>query len=265
MSYTALAPYLVVGDNPSSRADISSKGTRYIYRADASTLTGNLPFVGAIWADGLPVQTTTLKYLDRSNAYGELVIETNVNSAADADAGPTLDLTTYTLQWVETERPIIQHPKFVTGGTWALDATAFAAIGLWEYEKDVSPATYLAASYCPRDTYGNQTGASVTVTSVSANGGHYCDTILFGVTVYDDYYPVWTKEGIYKGSTAPGALDIGLVETPSGSGYPTGYKYRKNDDRVTRTGQRAEWKRTESWIGAISIYVDRTHINLSGI
>jgi hypothetical protein len=256
-AYANLAPYLLAG-YPRDHKDLASEGTSYLYRAATATLTANRPLVGAIWADGRPVISSSIASLDITDAYGDLTVESGYSYSTDAGAGPTLVEAIYELQWLECDRPIRQHPVFMPGGTYALTANNAMEVELWEAEPDLSAKNLY--KYYVRDADGNIVSGP---TGISGYSIPLVAQLVMGNTSWADYYPVWTKQSTYNGTALPGVGDIGLKVTPPGSGYPSGYEWRKNDDRATRVGNRAQWQRFESWIGCKTVLVDRTAIYIT--
>lgn len=257
MSYSALANYLKIGW-PKSRNDIANLSTEYVYVGPYSTLSSNRPTTGAsagTWADGNYVVASELVYLTPTTAaapYGELTVTTGY-AVAQTDTSSNLEESTYELQWMEVDRPLEMHPIFDTGGAHALSTTDWEKILLWEGTQNPSQKAY--GYYYLKDANGVAYGDPI---ALSGNAATYCAYSVYGITSYAAYLPVWTKTSTYRGNNAPGVSDIGAKGTPSGSGYPSGYEWRKNDDRSTRIGNRAQWRRFESWIGAYRVWVDRT-------
>jgi hypothetical protein len=260
MSYSSLTNYVKYGW-PRKRTDTASRGTEYAYVGPYSTLSSNLPKPQDIWADGLPVSATSLEYITRTDVlqpWGELIVNTSISSASIADTGPTLDESIYELQWVQEDLELRFHPEFLPGGTYALDVDDLAAFYAWDAEINLDLKKY--GFYYLRDSDGVIYGDLQDLSYNSPNANVLAYYVWYGILTYPNFIPIWTKQSTYYGSYPPSAASIGQKENPSGSGYPSGFEWRKNDDRVSRVGRRAEWKRYESWIGAKKVWVDRDEL-----
>lgn len=267
-AYTNLAPYLQLG-YPKEQAGESSIGNVYLYRGSTTTLNTNKPTVGSTWADGRPVVgVQSAEFAGSSPAITELMVTTGVTVTLSGDLGtPAVEETVYGLRWKPVSRPLDMHPKFRTGGAYALDATAREHIIFWKAEQDAN----LRVNYKYRkiDSMGVP-GALVTISSstpASMKSAYmYISYLLESIEEYIDYIPVWRKRSIYRGSSEPTAGVIGLVGTPSGcpAAITSVYKFVKSNDEVERIGRSTRWRRDEEWEGAPLVFIDRTKIYPSG-
>jgi hypothetical protein len=254
MPHATLAPYLRPG-HPKERADESAIGNIYFYRAPTATIDANKPAIGDAWADSRPVVATEVFEISDASGYSDLVVITQVSFSASGVIGTTLEEIEYELDWRPLVKPLEVHPKFQTGGTYALDTTARKHIIGWKAELD--PDLKSQRKYKALDSDGAPSG---TTTTISGNALEFIKFYEIGVEEWIDYMPVWRKRSIYKGSSAPGTGAIGAKGTPSGSGYPSGYEWVKSRDSAQRFGRATKWRRDEEWEGAKVVYVDKTDI-----
>lgn len=255
MPYAAVASYMRPGFPRENRTD-SSTGNSYFYRGPTATLAANVPDVGEAWADGRRV--SFVEYFEISDASGlsEMVVVTQTTSTIVDLGTPEVEETLYELDWRPVVKPLEVHPDFVTGGTYALDATARKHIIGWRAE--LSPDLRSQRKYRMLDSEGVPDASE---TTISGNALAFIKMLEVGVEEWIDYMPVWRKRSIYRGSVAPSTSSIGIkTATPSGSGYPSGYEWVKSRDRAERIGNKTRWVRDEEWEGAITVYADKVDV-----
>jgi hypothetical protein len=256
--YENLAAYLRRGF-PAESAYQGGRGSVYGYAGPSATVNANVPEVGDLWADGLPVVSRDCYPLGAAaSGWSELSVRTGISFDGELIA-TTLEQTFYTLQWRPVALPLEVHPVFRADGTYDLtveEGTGASAhngyqdiIG-WRAEQD--PSLRRQYKYKLLDSNGTP-GAEITAT---ANAQVFIQLLIVGVEQYTEYMPVWTKRSIYRGSSAPGASSIGQKGDPSGTGFPSGYEWVKSADNVERIGTSSRWTRDEQWEGAKRVFVD---------
>lgn len=254
MPYTTLAPFLRPG-HPKEIESESSEGNEYEYRTTTSVIVANKPTVGDAWADGRPVVFVRSFEISGASEISDLLVVTAVNFTAGGTISPTVEETIYENHHRPILKPLEVHPKFQTGGTYALDTTARKHILGWKAEVD--PDLKSQRKYKALDSDGVASG---TTTTISGNALEFIKFLEIGVEEWTDYMPVWRKRSLYRSTSAPGINAIGVKGTPAGSGYPTGYEWVKSKDDAQRQGRSTKWQRDEEWEGAKVVYVDKTDI-----
>lgn len=267
MSFSAIASYIRIG-YPKEVVSESAIGRIYVYVGPTATINSNKPAAGETWADSRPVVSAESYEISAKAAYSELTVVTSVAVTLSGDLGtPATEGTTkYALRWQQVEKPLEAHPEFQSGGTYALDADAYACILGWRAELD--PVLRATLKYRPLDSEG-EPGAEVDIATESANAAVYLALVLKGVEAFVDFVPVWRKSSIYSGNTPPVAAAIGQVDTPSGpipSSVTTAFPYwRKSADDVEPIGSGFKWRREEEWEGGKRIFLDRDDIFPTGV
>lgn len=266
--YSNLASYLQLG-YPKEQATETTIGNAYLYRGPTSTINTNKPTIGSTWADARPVISVVASELGGSvAAITELMVTTGAVTAISSDLGtPAIEKTIYGLSWRPISRPLDMHPKFRTGGTFALDATAREHVMGWKAEQD--PNLRANFKYRKLDSFGVP-GAVVTISPTTPaamkSAYQYISMVMDGIEEYVDYCPIWRKRSIYRGSSEPTAGVIGLVGSPTGcpAAITAVYKFVKSADNVESVGTTTRWRRDEEWEGAPLVFCDRTKIYPSG-
>lgn len=157
------------------------------------------------------------------------VVYTNVPTAGALLVGNT---TTIEVDYVPTEKPLITHPRYATGGTKALTDADRRAIELWRAE--------------PSD--GNYEAAS-------ANAKDFIDKLRKGIESYLVGAPLARKTT--RGTSAPTVSSVGTRSaTAPVSGAPSGYEWLKTADRAIRQAPAMGWERVEEWTGAREVDAD---------
>lgn len=255
MGYSAIDTYLRPGGEVESLSE-GSEGNRYYYRGPTSDLYSNKPARGDAWKDGRPVVLTEYFELSDASGLSELTVYTSVNFSAGGTMSTTVEEIVYEIEWRPILKPLEVHPDFLTGGTYALDATARKHILGWRAELD--PDLRSQRKYKQLDSNGDPAGSE---TTISGNALSFIKMLEVGVEEWTDYMPIWRKRSIYRGISAPGTSSIGIkTTTPSGSGYPSGYEWVKSRDSAQRMGRAAKWQRDEEWEGAITVYADKSDV-----
>jgi hypothetical protein len=173
----------------------------------------------------LYVDTTELKKQPGGN--GKLTINLSANPFPD----PGQDV--QELEWVEIQKPLLQHPRYQPGGVRALTDTDLDQIEEW---KNATTATLRASTYA----------------RLTANAADYVDKIKRGEESFVLYAPV--VRVTQKTPSMPACGGCGKISTPT-EGQPSAeYVYLKTADRRMR--QDRNWSRVQEWTGAQSIDTD---------
>lgn len=157
-----------------------------------------------------------------------VVVYTNV-----PDAGWQLlvgNQTTVEVDCVLQERPLVQHPRYCTGGANALTDTDRANIQKWR-DGEVAYAT------------------------LSTNAKHFADKVKKGIESYFAPAPLTRKTT--RGGSMPSVSSVGTRSaTAPATGAPAGYEWLKSADRGIRQAPAMGWERVEEWLGAKEIDAD---------
>lgn len=216
--------------------------TELRYIGDHNSLFHGGPRLGAPW--GSYNGTVEDVQLDPLEGTDPLMGELSVNLTRDygaaesgGGAGNAAEVI-HEVDWTTVNRPLIEHPKFGEGEFYELFPDDYQAITVWEDDK--SQSNYDA---------------------LSSNAKKYADGINRGITTFDDYAPVASISTGYTNGP-PNSSSAGAKGNPP-SGFPclpTGYEWVKSADRSLRTGRRNKWERSEQWIGAKKILVDKNNL-----
>jgi len=213
------------------------------------------PEVGDVWGDF----EGTVSSVNKNPIHGTtpllaemtVTVESSYDQGDGEEEGEALEIS-YEVEWVMFQRSMYEHPAFAVGGggTYALTGGDIAAIEVWKNEPDVglkSAYQYLPSPDAAEHEY------------LSANAIKFVNGIELGIESYEDYAPLVRKNTIY-GKGLPATSTAGQKEdAPDITGKPEGYEWRKQADRATSNGKR-KWDRSEEWIGAIRVLVDKDEI-----
>ena len=269
MGYSALTGLLRIGW-PKPFISTAGNGTEYAYRGPTATLAANQPLCQQVWADGNPVDFVSAAQIDFSNNIIDMKVRTKTTfGAASAEAGPTLLDTHLTIKWLPIDRPLEHHPFFAPGGSYDLSVGSGDDFGddnwtaIWGWMAETAPDIKAAGQFYLRDANGEIQDFADGVATLTGRAEKYCGYLQLGFDTFRDYCPMASQKDIYIGYDPPTIGNLGVVDTPpgsSGSDYPSGYTYIKNEDSRERTGRRAEFHRFQSWLGATYVAFDRTHL-----
>jgi hypothetical protein len=216
--------------------------TDLIYIGPYSTLLSASPAVGALWGDYIgKVDTARIEPISGTNPLqGELTVTVTRDFEADgggSTAGVDGEIT-YELEWTVVSRPLLEHPEFRTG-TYALTATDGEEIATWQNAK-----------------------TSTNRTALSAAAEKYAKAVDLGIDTYDDYAPILSKTTTYTNGP-PSSSSAGEKDSNALTGFPngpSGYEWIKSADRAVKAGKKNKWDRTEQWLGAKKIMVDKNSL-----
>ncbi len=185
------------------------------------------PIDEIVWADSVECQpdgagdtgpgTLTVVYSNMPGSGGESLIA---------------NLTTIEIDWTLTERPLITHSRYSTGGTDALTDDDRRKIELWKNEP--SEANYLA---------------------LSTSAQNFVGKLRKGIESYLVATPIARKTT--RGTVAPTNSNCGTRSaTAPVTGAPSGYQWLKTADRGIRQAPASGWERVEEWQGAKEVDAD---------
>lgn len=177
----------------------------------------------------------------------------------------------FEVDWVQMERPLIQHPVFYYDGDWtgwgafnpfpgrspggAYFLTPDDLVALQYWEKCPDGALKGVGKYYTDPQKRLPSGGS----TLGANAMKYVSKRLAGVEAYAMYHPVvrlttlmfsepdlgpcgelWTSEQLG---------DLGFEDLPQ-TDAGTDYVYQQTADKRSRTGRNGKWERIREWTGA---------------
>jgi len=221
----------------------STKQSDLLYIGPYATLLAAAPATGASWGDYIgKVDTARIEPISGTNPLqGELTVTVSQEFQADgggSTAGVSGEIS-YEVEWTVVSRPLLEHPEFRTSGTYALSATDGEKIATWE---------------------NNKTSANRTALSAAAE--KYAKAVDLGIDTYDDFAPILSKTTTFTNGP-PSTSTAGAKEGSTPSGFPnapTGYEWIKSADRAVKAGKKNKWDRTEQWLGAKKIMVDKNSL-----
>ena len=251
----ALAPYLKEGF-PKKTNGRGTDSSIWSYRVPTPlAITVVIP-INSAWADGLAVSSFKIEPVAETNDWYDIDVDT-ANTASSEVIATQLEKYNYALSWIEVDQQLELHKEFNTGGAYPLASAEFAQIYGWKDETDHTLKQFY--KYVKRDINGDPSSAPITVTG---NALIFIKLLQRGFDSFPMHLPVWSKESVYRGYAAPAQGNLGLLGAPPGSGFPSGYEWRKSDDSSNQIGHTYRWNRSEKWVGAIKIWIDRDHIYL---
>jgi hypothetical protein len=226
------------------------------YIGPTSTLEAALPAIGATWGEYTGyVQTREMEPVEGNAGYSELKVVVSYEFSGTDSTFGTARETTFEIEWLAQSRSLVEHPKFQTGGTYALDNQDLIDLGFWQDEPD---ATLKAAfKYNELAATGSGDIAELTSAAKMCAAG-----ILLGYEYWDDFVPVLRKNTTYLGGP-PNASEAGDKASGAPAGFPTvptGYEWRKSADRSIRAGGQNRWERAEEWVGEKKVQIDKSNV-----
>jgi len=237
---------------PKKAVSEKSYRTTIEYVGAESTLVAAAPGINEAWGDyvGIVVSTDVSPIEGTSQAELTVVVEYNFDGSS-AGSGTAREIV-LEVEWVAFQRPMLEHPEFRKGGggTYELDELDIADIEEW---RNAPPSLKGVYKYYDTNTESENT--------LGTNAEKFCNAIELGLETYEDFAPVIRKTTTYAGGM-PGTSDAGAKDasSPSFTGKPTGYEWRKSADRSVRGSGQTRWDRIEEWIGAIKVLVDKSDI-----
>jgi hypothetical protein len=223
---------------PAKGVSGGSYETRLEYIGPHATMEAASPEVGDTWGlyEGLVETVSLVPISGTSPLQAELVVTMSrsfESSGGGAGTGTATEIT-YEIEWATVQRPLKEHPAFRAGSYYELYPSDHEAIAKWEDEKTAS-----------------NRGA------LSSNAERYAKGIDLGIQTYDDFAPVAIKTTTYVNGP-PATSTAGAKEAPAGfPNLPTGYEWVKSADRSLKAGKKNKWERSEQWMGALKVLVDK--------
>lgn len=157
------------------------------------------------------------------------VVYTNV---PDAGYNLVASQTTLEIDWSLVEKPLITHPRYITGGTNALTDDDRRKIEIWK-----------------------DTPSTPNYDACSANAKHFIGKLRKGIESYGVPAPISRKTT--RNTAAPTVSNCGQrVTTAPIAGAPAGYQWLKTADRGIRQAPASGWERVEEWTGAREVDED---------
>ena len=177
--------------------------------------------------DTLFVDTVLLEKLPAGR--GKLTIELVSSPIGDPNTS------TPELEWMEIQRPLLQHPRYQSGGAMALNDDDLDIIEEWKN----------AATAAERKTIYAK------IVGLQMDGAlDFVDKLKHGQESYTVHAPVVRLTTKSAAEPACGGCDV--ITMPPGEAHPpAGYAWLKSADRKVR--QEGLWCRVQEWMGADDI------------
>jgi len=206
---------------------------------------------------GLIVQSVSIEPLsaETDNSLCTVTIELGPAETGSGEGGADEDpQPTYTRRWDQLEKPILTHPRYLTGGASVLTNEDLAQIEAWRQEQD---ATLKGTFKFKREGYPKIT--------LSTNAQNAAAKILRGTEVWQCPVPVVTmvsyvssrplaKTSMSKHFNAPPGFPSGTFPLLSARGLPL--RWFGIADEATRQGRSGLWVQTVSFQGVEGIDSD---------
>jgi hypothetical protein len=181
---------------------------------------------------------TSVKVTRKAGGLGRLTLrfEWKLDTGTPPPAGQTQEV-----DWIETDRDLLQHPRYQTGGAKPLTNDDVVQLKMWEDEPNWS----IRKQFKYREDTSKKNDPQLTL---SANAQDYAKKKLRGQDTYHVFSPVVKRTT--KVSTPFQGTELGkkLSSLPSGLVCPAGWVWMKMADRSIRSGA-GKWERSEEWSG----------------
>lgn len=168
-----------------------------------------------------------------------------------------LEATVEEIDWIKVQRPIYEHPEFLTGGRFELSFEDIIHIEVWklmpdpQYKKDFQ---YVEDG--DTEKWRISGGGSDGLATLSDNAIACAKGILKKIEYYEDTAPVARRTETYVNGPGP-KNKAGKKETPPNfDNLPAGYEWIRETDRSVRRGANNRWDRDLEWIGAKKVLID---------
>jgi len=239
-----------------------------VYQSPFEVAIASRPERGSILADfpDFAVDKSTVVRKD-----GNIGVLTVVATASPEDVSvQELPQSKFEVDWVQMERPLIQHPIFFydgdwtgwgsfnpfpgrPGGTYFLTPDDIVALAHWEKCPDMT-VKQLGKYYTD-----NQKRLPAGGTALGDNAKLYVAKRLAGIEAYAMWHPVCRLTTTTAASPSLGACgelwsseqlgDLGFEALPVNSDG-LDYVYQQSADRRSRSGRNGKWERIREWTGA---------------
>jgi hypothetical protein len=254
---TPLDTYLRPGGSRYSEGERGNTAT-FEYIGPSATLAAAQPGVGETWGT-IPGYVSRVDPVTLGvSGYTLLTVTVDEKFGETASIGTHTE-TAYELEWIPIRRPLLEHPEFQTGATYALTTADLVYLQLWREEPSTDDK--VAFKFYKRDTNNSPAGA---VQTLSANAQKYAAYVLRGIEYYDDFAPVARKIKTYSGgppnSAAAGSkttLFAGFPNAPTGT-----WEWLKTADRSIRAAGQRNWQKSEELTGATKVLIDNQSLYL---
>lgn len=251
----ALSAYLRPGFPKFSETENSFKYS-YEYRGLLADIEPDIPVIGDEDSDHEDFYVTNISTEPLENSlYIELTVETEMERQDDDEADGTVISVTHEVEWAAVSRSMYEHPEFRAGGLYALTDADITEIESWRN----NPNAEYKAEFIFREDGDYTKPVTALDPALSANAQKFAQGILLGIESWDDFAPVLRKTSTYING-GPDETTAGEKEVPTFPKKPDGYEFRKSADRSLKAGRKSRWERTEEWMGAEKVLVDRKKI-----
>lgn len=253
MAAESIATYRKPGFPKIEKSERSTR-TRIEYIGPAANLEPAAPDQGDTWGDFLGTVVLTDYQPTENTTQAELVVVCELVESSPENAVGTLESESYEVVWATVSRSLYEHPQFAIGGGGAnaLTRADITQIDLWQKSLPIYKDAY------QWEDPENQSYGGV----LSDNAKLFARGLELGQENWDDKAPVAMKTSLYVGGPPDTSTEAGQkTEEPAGfSTLPPGYEWRKDTDDVTNTGSKTRFERSETWLGAKKVLIDRDQV-----
>lgn len=229
--------------------------TEIEYVGQYAALLAASPNIGEAWGDYAGTVTRVSIDPHEGATTAELSVTVSYEfEAGDFSTDPGVEQeTTYEIEWAAVSRSMYEHPEFAIGllGTYALTSEDWVAIEKWQNEDDLTQKAVF--KYKEKD-------ADTTYKTLSTNAKMFARGIQLGVEEWDDFAPVVRVTTTYLNGLPPTGSAGQKDNPPSAANGPSGYEWRKSADRAIKAGGQNKWERSQEWLGAKKVLVDKDDI-----
>ena len=210
------------------------------FNGSFTTLVANAPLrFQTMTGSPSTIFVDTVKVTKGKGGSGTMVVTLTPSPSAGPDDGtfPVTGVSTTEVEWMEVQRKLETHPRYVSGGAKALTDSDLDKIEEW---KSAASASDRTAKY----------------EDLSAHAKDFVDKLRRGTDTYLDFAPILRVTTPSR--TKPLTGKCGKRFAPPFDLSVDGYEFLKTADRATKQGR--VWTRVEEWTGALAwdhdLYLD---------
>lgn len=232
---------------PARDSDFNADGVLEVVRFEGpyDDLKAQRPANGSLHAEtGLLVERTRL--VRQAAGDGQLTLFLSNQFGGSDGGGVSASDPVWELDWSLIQKPLLEHPRYQTGGAKALTAADLLAIQAWNVAPYVKKALY---------QYETEVSGAAYWDILTANAKDYAAKVLRGTTHYRLYLPVVRKTS-YTRTKPSGAAAGSLPGSDPDPLCPTGYTWIKSAYKVRRKGKRGVYQVFEEWTGLDTVDTD---------
>lgn len=222
------------------------------YEGQYNNLLSERPTIGSGMSGftGYTVERVDVQNLEGSKGQMTIGLFQDISQGSGGSPAYPIDAI-YEIEWLQVEKKLELHPRYVVGGGGAKELTDddLAELAQWENETN---STYRKAF-----SYLAIPGDDGSIETLSPFAQDFAAKKLKGVDSYLLFIPVLRKTS--TGYVPPSVTTCGKIENPAPYGFPSipgDYTFMRTADRGQKTGRSGKWERVQEWTGFDDIDTD---------